>query len=145
MRILTRGLKKKRQLARIVGGRAYVNIETNGLFWSLCSVTGIFSGFKRNSVYDGYVGEGRLFKRVDPCFTWLANKRTFQPHELGCTTHNILVMIRVVARDWCFWYLNSKTLFSTSHPLCWVLWLKCWLWLICTDMGMEMSPSGKAG
>lgn len=105
----------------------------------------IFSGFKRNSVYEGYVEEGRLLKGVNPYSTWLPNKRVIQTCEIGCTTHSILVMGRVVPRDWCFWRLNSKRLFSTSHPLCWVLWLKCWLWLMCMEVGMEMIPCGKAG
>lgn len=50
-------------------------------------------------MYEGYVGEGRLFKGVNPCFTWLPNKRTFQPYEIGCTTHNILVMRSAVAGE----------------------------------------------
>lgn len=50
-------------------------------------------------MYEEYVGEGRLFKGVNPCFTWLPNKRTFQPYEIGCTTHNILVMRSAVAGE----------------------------------------------
>lgn len=72
-------------------------------------------------MYDGNVEEGRLFKAVNLCFTWPPNKRTIQTHEIGCTTHNVLVMIRGAPREWCFWCLNSKRLLSTSHPLCWVL------------------------
>lgn len=98
----------------MVGGR---QVYTQTDYSCLCSVRGIFSGFKRNSVYGGCVREGVLLKGDSPVLPGRQTKETPSHVRLVAQLHSPHLGMRARARNQCFWCLGSKRLYSQAiHP-----------------------------
>lgn len=84
----------------------------------LYSAKGIFSGFQRNSVYEGYVTEGMLLGGVSPVSPGCQTKETPSHVRLVAQLHSPRLGMKVLARAPVFPVrcVDLRRWFSTNHP-----------------------------